>query len=423
MTDDTRLNTQLAIHGGSPVRTGWLEPRKCFGPEEIREVTEALESQSLFYAGGTKVYAFLDAFRELYNVQGVVPSTSGTAALHVAVGALNPEPGDEIIVSPVTDMGSIAAIVLGGAVPVFVDVEPETFNMDPADVARKITDRTKAIMVDPRLGPARQHRWRARAPSATATSRSSRIAPRRTTFATRDELVGTIGDIGALSFQQSKHITSGDGGITIVNAPELLPRAELFVDKGCDWTKDRTYRETYAFMAPCYRMTELQGAVLMVQVAKLPGIIEARRKAGGWLAEQLQELPGVVAPPMPDEEYDHGYWGFPLRDRGGGPGRKPGRLPEGAGGRRHQDGHMDRQAAVPVRGPGQADYVRLVAVAVPRHRAGDAFVRAGPVSQRGEGTGAALQCRPHPRTDHRGGASGRCRRGEESGKWIESVDP
>jgi dTDP-4-amino-4,6-dideoxygalactose transaminase len=310
MTAPTDTPSQLAIHGGTPVRTDLLTPRKCFGPEELKEVTEALDSQSLFY--GTKVYAFLDAMRSLYGVAGAVPSTSGTAALHVAVGAINPQPGDEILVSPVTDMGSIAPIILSGAIPVFVDVESGGFNMDPADVAAKITDRTKAIMVIHVWGrPANLDAIKAAIGDRDIAIIEDCAEAHHVRY--KGELVGTLGDFGAFSFQQSKHITCGDGGVTLVNRPELLPRASLFVDKGCDWTQDRTYRKTYAFVAPCYRMTELQGAVLIAQVAKLPGIIERRRKAGGWLAQQLQDLPGVVPPPMPDEEYDHGYWGFPLR--------------------------------------------------------------------------------------------------------------
>ncbi len=302
----------LALHGGTPVRSEPIPQRRPFDDAELREVTEALESGNLFYAGGTKVYDFLDKFRALYGVDGMVPSSSGTAALHVALGALAINPGDEVIVPPVTDMGSIAPIVLSGAIPVFADVEMETFNLDPADVARKITDRTRAIMVVHVWGrPARlaeiQDLVKGREIAIIEDCAESHYVRYR------DRLLGTIGEFGCFSFQQSKHITSGDGGATIVNDERYLQRAELFVDKGCDWTRDRVYRKTYAFMAPCYRMTELQGAVLSAQVDKLPHIIEARQKAGGWLAQQLQDLPGVAPPPVPDEEYGHGYWGFPLR--------------------------------------------------------------------------------------------------------------
>lgn len=302
----------LAIHGGTPVRRDFLPTRRPFDQREEALVLEALRSGSLFVAGGSKVYGFLDALKALFGASHAVASTSGTAALHVALGALDLKPGDEVIVPPVTDMGSIAPIVLCGAIPVFVDVQLETFNLDPADLARKITPRTRAVLA--------VHVW----------GRPADLTGIRRVIAGRDialiedcaeahyvryqgRLLGTIGDFGCFSYQQSKHITCGDGGATLVNRPDLAQRAELFVDKGCDWSKDRSYRKTYAFMAPCYRMTELQGAVLIAQVEKLPGIIARRSELGGRLARALQGIPGIAPPPPPDEEYGHGYWGFPLR--------------------------------------------------------------------------------------------------------------
>ncbi len=303
---------KLAIHGGTPVRSEPLNKRNPFDKAEEKELIEAVESGNLFYAGGTKVYRFLDKFKKTYGVSSVVPSSSGTAALHVALGAVNLNPGDEVIVSPVTDMGSITPIILSGGIPVFADVEMETFNIDPKDVEKKITDRTRAIMAI--------HVWGRPSNLSEIQNiiKGKNIAliedcAESHYIKYRGKFVGTIGDFGCFSFQQSKHMTCGDGGATIVNNPDYLQRAELFVDKGCDWTEDRVYRKTYAFTAPCYRMTELQGAVLSAQTDKLPARMEARSRAGARLAAELQDLPGVVPPPLPDEEFGHGYWGFPLR--------------------------------------------------------------------------------------------------------------
>lgn len=304
--------SKLAINGGAPVRTEPLPERKSFGPEEEAEVLDALRSQNLFYAGGSKVYAFVNAFKDLYGVHSAVPSTSGTAAIHVAVGTINPEPGDEIIVAPITDMGSVAPIVLSGAIPVFADVELETFNLDPNDVANKITDRTRAIIA--------VHCW-GRPVNLDAILE---IARRRNIYVIEDcsqshyvkhkgRLTGTTSDFGTFSFQQSKYITCGDGGLTIVNRKEMVPRAEIHVDKGCDWTEDRKYRKRYAFFAPCYRMTELQGAVLLAQLRKLPDIVERRQALGSKLALMLEGINGLYPPPAADESYGHGYWGFAMR--------------------------------------------------------------------------------------------------------------
>lgn len=305
-------NELPALFGGKPVRNKEIAARNPFGKEEEKEVIEALRSGNLFYPTGKKVYQFLEKVKRLFGVERVVASTSGTAAIHVAIGSINIEPGDEIIVPPVTDMGSVAPIILSGGIPVFVDVKPQTFNLDPEDLERKITSRTRAVIV--------VHTWGRPAD----LDEIMRVIKDKHILLIEDcaqahyvmykgKPVGTFGDFGCFSFQQSKHITCGDGGLTLVNNKEYLQRATLFVDKGCDWTEDRVYRKTYAFIAPCYRMSELQGAVLCAQIDKLPDIIKRRERNGKLLIEKLQDIPGIIPPLPPDDMYGHGFWGFPLR--------------------------------------------------------------------------------------------------------------
>lgn len=305
------MEDKLAIEGGEPVRRQPFPPRKPFGLEEAKEVLEALSSQNLFYPTGKKVYEFIHAFKQLFGVDYVVPATSGTSAIHIAVGAINPEPGDEIIVSPISDMGSVAPIVLCGAIPVFADVELQTFNLDPNDVADRITDRTRAIIavhcwgrpmdLDPILEIARE-----RGIYIIEDCAQSHLVRYK------GKITGTIADFGAFSFQQSKHITCGDGGATIVKSTELASRAEIFADKGCDWTENRRYRRQYAFIAPCYRPSELLGAVLCAQIRKLPGVVARRQELGSRLSRMLEGIPGIIPPPPADENFGHGYWAFPI---------------------------------------------------------------------------------------------------------------
>src|SRR5919204_3225096 len=136
----------LAIRGGRPYRSEPFPPRAPFGDREVELVTEALRSQNLFGPGNRKVPEFERQFAALYGQPHAAASSSGTAAIHVAVGTIDPEPGDEIITAPITDLGSVVPIIYQTAVPVFADVDA-TYNMDPADVERKITPRTRAIMV------------------------------------------------------------------------------------------------------------------------------------------------------------------------------------------------------------------------------------------------------------------------------------
>lgn len=302
---------KLAINGGTPVRTAPFPAREPFGLQDAAQLVQALEQGTLFYPTGTKVYEFERRFGELYDTKHVTTSTSGTAAIHVAVGALDLEPGDEVITSPISDMGSVAPIVQCNCIPVFADVKLGTLNIDPDDIERKITDRTRAIIP--------VHCWG----QPAEMDQIMDIARRHDLYVIEDcsqahytrykgKLVGTMGHLGAMSLQDSKHLQCGDGGITITSDDELGKRAALFVDKGCDWSEDRKYRLRYAFIGPCYRMTELQAAVLVAQIDRLPWVVERRQKMGGMLNDMLQGMPHVY-PPERTEGAEHSYWQFPLR--------------------------------------------------------------------------------------------------------------
>ena len=302
---------KLAVNGGQPVRETAFPHRRPFGLRDASEVLEALENQNLFFATGEKVYAFENAFSQLYGGRPAVASTSGTSAIHVALGAINPEPGQEVITSPISDMGTVAPIVLQNCIPVFADVQLETFNLDPQSVADRITDRTAAIIL--------VHCWG----QPADTDKILEVAAERDIPVIEDcsqvhrtrykgKLAGTMGRCGTFSLQSSKHLQCGDGGLTIVNDPELAERAHLFTDKGCDWTEDRSYRLRYAFFAPCYRMTELQGAVACAQLENLADIVRRRQRLGDMLVDRLQGIPGVYPPPRPSDR-EHSYWNFPLR--------------------------------------------------------------------------------------------------------------
>lgn len=304
------MTETLAIEGGAPVRTRAFPDRRPFGLADAQQVLQALNQQTLFFPSGKKVYEFERRFAELYGVGHVVTSTSGTAAIHVALGALNPDPGDEVITTPISDMGTVAPIVLQNCIPVFADVDPATCILDPDDVEAKITDRTRAIIL--------VHCWG----QAADMGRFLAIAARHNVPLIEDcsqahltrykgQLVGTFGALGTFSLQSSKQLQCGDGGITITNDDELGRRATTFVDKGCDWSADRKYRLRYAFVAPCYRMTELQGAVLLGQLPRLSWIVSRRQQLGDLLREKLLGVPGIT-PPARIAGSEHSYWHFPV---------------------------------------------------------------------------------------------------------------
>jgi perosamine synthetase len=309
-------STKLAIDGGEPYRTKPFPERTPFDEREIELVTEAIRSQNLFWPQGDKVFKFEESFAELYGTKYAVASSSGTAAIHVAIGAINPEPGDEIITAPLTDLGSIVPIIYQGLIPVFADVD-DTYNMDPADVERKITPRTKAILVvhlcgnpcdmDAMVDIAKRHNlW------LIEDCAEAHLAEYK------GQLVGTIGDIGCFSFQQSKHMTTGDGGMTISNNDSLSQRLKLFVDKG--WLRWRPeFHETmhlrpreYLFLAPCYRMTELQGAVGLAQLEKVQNVVKRRTELGDYLTQLLMDIDGIIPAPVTPGA-THTYWNYVIR--------------------------------------------------------------------------------------------------------------
>ena len=137
---------RLAIEGGEKTRTTPLPDGKKVGAEELKELTDVIESGQLFRWGGTKVIQFEKEFAELHGVKHAIASSSGTSSIHVALSMIDPAPGDEIITPPITDIGSILPIIYQNCIPIFADVQPDTYNLDPASVEANITEKTKAIM-------------------------------------------------------------------------------------------------------------------------------------------------------------------------------------------------------------------------------------------------------------------------------------
>ena len=300
--------TELAINGGTPVRAKLFPKRTPFDDREIELVTQAIRSQNLFQWSGTMVKDFEQRFAEMYGVKYAVTSTSGTAAIHLAVGTIDPNPGDEIITAPITDLGSVVPILQQNAIPIFADIDG-TYNMDPEDVERKITDRTKAIMVVHLFGnPANMDAFvdlskRYRIPLIEDCSQAH-----VTTY--KGKLLGTIGDIGCFSLQQSKHMTTGDGGVTITNNEAYYDRMRFFVDKG--FQRKGWGPRAYLFLAPNYRMNELTAAVGLAQIEKVKEVVRKRHALGDRLTELLRDVDGVHPAPV-TEDGMHTYWMYPLR--------------------------------------------------------------------------------------------------------------
>lgn len=291
------VKKELALHGGTPQISYELPTVKNIsgrevGEEELELVTEVVRSGNMGFLYGTKLKDFQKEWAAKYNVSTAVAVSSGTAALHSAMIFLNIGPGDEVLVPAITDMGTIIALLYEDATPVFVDVDLQTQNMDPKDLEHKITERTKAIIpvhlygfpcdMDPIMEIAKKHNLYVVEDCCQA---------HLTEY--KGKLVGTIGDVGCFSFQQSKHMTTGDGGMVITNNDELCGRKlALCADKG--WPREK-YRD-HLFLAPNYHMTELQAAVGLAQFRKLESFIEKRRKTATYLSSLIKDIKGVYPP-------------------------------------------------------------------------------------------------------------------------------
>lgn len=302
----------LAIKGGTPVKAAPFSTGKRFGLEEAAQLLEALEQNTLFYHFGQKVKQFLTDFNGVYGVKYSVATSSGTAALHVAMGAAGITVGDEVITSPITDQGTLIGILYQNAIPVFADLEPNTYNMDPKSIEARITPKTKAIVVvhlagnacdmDPIMEVARKHNLKVIEDCAQA-------------YLTRykGRLVGTIGDYGCFSTNDFKHISTGDGGIVTVNSADEADfhTTHAFADKNYRRFGNAVQRDLHT-VAPNYRMTELQGAVGIAQLKKLDWICSQRRRFGDRINEGLTGLAGVN-PPLVEKHNECTYWFYMLR--------------------------------------------------------------------------------------------------------------
>jgi dTDP-4-amino-4,6-dideoxygalactose transaminase len=278
-----------------------------FGEAELALLREVIESGTLNCTKGTQVKAFEKEFAARYGVPYARAVTSGTAAVHTAVAAVDPEPGDEIITTGITDMGGIAPILYQQAIPIFADVDPVSLNVTADSVAARITPRTRAIIATHLFG----NPCDVIGIKAVAERHGVPVIEdcAQAFLAEQDgRLVGTIGTVGAFSFQQGKHMTTGEGGLVITSDPAIARWMILFSDKA--WGYGDPKPDHY-FLALNYRMTELQGAVARAQLRKLDGCVQRRQRSAAALTERLAPLPGLALPrPLPGAT--HVYWKYPL---------------------------------------------------------------------------------------------------------------
>ncbi len=296
--------TELALNGGPKVRTApWPGKGKRFGKEELAELKEALEQNTLFYLFGKKTKKLCARRSRLCGSRYAVACSSGSAAVHGAVKACGVGPGDEVITSPVTDAGTILGVVYEGAIPVFADIDPDSYNITAQSIEARLSPRTRAVILVHLAGvPADvvpiQRLCRSRGVALIedcAQSWGAKVDGR---------WVGTFGDIGTFSFNDYKHVSAGEGGLIVTDDADRYATAWRAIDKCYD--RITGTRDVF-FVAPNYRITELQSAVGIAQLAKLGSICSTRHRLGERLAKGLAGIPGIRPHAVPAGGYAT-YW-------------------------------------------------------------------------------------------------------------------
>lgn len=309
--------SKLALYGGTPMLKQPLKVPYFIGKKEIAVATKLLKEGPLsdyigapgkYFFGGKHVRSLETAFVKKFKVKHAVSFNSATTALHGAIVALGIGPGDEVIVPPYTMSATPMAVLMNGAVPIFADIDPETFCLDPKSVEENITARTKAILAVNLFGQtadfgkllplAKKHKLKVIEDNAQAPGALWRGRP-----------AGTIGDIGVFSFNVHKTIQAGEGGVLVTNNKHYALRAQLCRNHGENLAG--TYPEAGLLVGSNYRMTELTAALCEAQLSRLDFLTEKRRALVAHLTKSLRGIEGITIPAVPKDNY-HVYYVYPL---------------------------------------------------------------------------------------------------------------
>ena len=269
--------------------------RPDVGEEEIEAVSRVLRGPIL--TNGPEIVAFEREFADFHGAEHGIAFANGTVALVALFSALDIGPGDEVIVPSLTFISSATSIVYAGATPVFADVDPETFNLDPADVAHRLSPRTKGVLAVHYGGqPADLAELSALASDAGVVLLEDAAEAHGARY--RDRCVGTWGRAGMFSFTPTKNITTGEGGMVVTDDGELAQRLRLLRNHG------QVSPYEHAVLGCNWRLTEMQAAMGRAQTDKLEAILARKRTLAAELDRLLDAVAGVQAPIVRDDR-DH----------------------------------------------------------------------------------------------------------------------
>jgi len=308
--------SQLAILGGEPVRRRPFARWPQFDDGERAALLDVLES-GVWGGYSPKVAEFERAFADSHGARYGVTAANGTVTLEAALLAAGVRAGDEVIVPPISFIATATAVLRVGAVPVFTDIDESTYNLNPERVRGAITERTRAVIpvhfagqpadMDAIVEIAERHGLIVLEDCAHAHGATW-----------RGRRVGSFGAFGSFSFQASKNMTAGEGGILITSDADLAERARSVCNQG---RRSGGAWYEHVRLGTNYRLSGWQAAILLVQLARLPEQLETRAANAKYLAEQLAQSEVVTTPYVDERVTCHGYYLYPLRlDLGRYPG-------------------------------------------------------------------------------------------------------
>jgi len=279
-----------------------------WGQPELDQLAAAVKQDSLYYWKNHQTKLLIERHQQIYGHKYVQPCSSGTASLHIAAAAAGIAPGDEVITSGVTDIGTVVGVLFQQGVPVFADLEPNTGCLDPADVERKITPRTKAIIAVHLAG------------NPCRLAELKEIADRHKLILIEDcaqawgalyrgKPISSVGQISCFSLQDSKHITCGDGGVAVTSDPKFGPLLTKFGDKASNRFDPK---DSANALGANYRISELQAAFVAAQLTRLEGIASRRSQLGNLLTQELAGIPGITTHQVHPEDRCV-YWFYMTR--------------------------------------------------------------------------------------------------------------
>jgi perosamine synthetase len=312
--------SKLAILGGKPIRLKDFPNRVSMGSEEKSAAMRVMDSDVLsgfvgaggrFFNGGKEVVDFENLWAQTYGFKHAISTNSWTTGLQTAVGAIGIEPGDEVICSPYSMSASATVVLFYGGIPIFADLDPSRFSIDPSSIERCITPRTKAIFVvhlfgypadmDAIMQIAEKHGLMVIEDAAQAPGVLYKGRP-----------VGTIGDVGGFSLNYHKHIQTGEGGLIVTNNDAIALRCQLIRNHGENATEAMGIDDISNTLGSNYRFTELQAAIGIEQFKKLKGMLAHRAELGRYLDSRLQDIPGLSIQKIEDGS-THSYYMYPVR--------------------------------------------------------------------------------------------------------------